>query len=106
MSRVGAVLYAAEPLAYLSHRHPTSCAGQLAPLKQKLFAFDGVRTAAGEKADLRFDLDIDHLAVANEAGHQVVSQGSYEVFFKGAGQLLRVPVEVSGDDRVVAEFGF
>jgi len=80
--------------------------GQLAPLKQKLFGFDGVRIAAGEKANLQFDLDIDHLAVANEDGHQIVAQGSYEIFFKGAGELLRVPVEVSGDDRMVTEFGF
>ena len=48
-------------------------------------AFDGVQVKSGGKASLQFELTTEHLAVANEAGHQIVVQGEYEVFFKGAG---------------------
>jgi len=78
------------------------------PLRQKMFAFDGVRVSAAGKALLQFDLSTEHFAVANEEGHQVVMEGSYEVFFKGAkgsDELLHVPVTVTGSARTVNEFG-
>ena len=78
--------------------------GHLQPLRQKLFGFDGVRVRAGGSAVLKFELKADHFAVANEEGHQIVRQGPYEVFFKGAGEILRVPVTVSGPERTVARF--
>ena len=81
---------------------------EIVPLRQKMFAFDGILVAAGGKASLQFELTSEHLAVANEEGHQVVTEGDYEVFFKGAqgsDELLHVPVTVSGGARTVNEFG-
>lgn len=81
---------------------------KIVPLRQKMFAFDGILVAAGGKASLQFELTSEHLAVANEEGHQVVTEGDYEVFFKGAqgsDELLHVPVTVSGGARTVNEFG-
>ena len=78
------------------------------PLRQKMFAFDGVRVNAGGKASLQFELSVEHFAVANEDGHQIVMDGKYEVFFKGAkgsDELLHVLVAVTGNARTVNKFG-
>ena len=81
--------------------------GHLQPLRQKMFGFDGVQVGAGGSASLRFELTAEHLAVADVDGHQIVIEGDYEVFFKGAGvgELLHVPVTVTGSPRTVTAFG-
>ena len=49
-----------------------------------------MHSPAGGRSTLQLELGIDHLAVADDDGHQTVVPGQYEVFFKGAGELLRV----------------
>ena len=83
--------------------------GHSFPLKQKLFAFDGIRDVApGRSSQLQFTLKSEHLAIADNHGHQFVNAGKYEVVFKfGTEQsfpLLRVDAYVRGDRRLVQAF--
>jgi hypothetical protein len=44
---------------------------------------------------------------ANEAGDQIVTEGAYEVFFKGTNEdldKLKVPIRVRGPARLVTPF--
>ena len=61
---------------------------------------------AGGAARLRFTLKAEHLAIADASGDQIVRAGDYEVFFKAStdAELLRAPITLGGEDRVVASF--
>lgn len=69
--------------------------GMLSPLRQKLFAFDGVHLDAGASHTLAFTLTSDHLAVADEAGRRVVQPGEYEIFFRGVHEGPTEPLKLT-----------
>jgi hypothetical protein len=49
---------------------------------------------------------VEHLAIADVVGDQIVRAGDYEVFFRATtdAEVLRAPVRLGGEDRVVASF--
>jgi hypothetical protein len=76
--------------------------GLHAPLRQRLFGYGGLSLRPGEEGRLSFELRAEErLAVADEAGQRVLRAGSYEVFFKGAGDALSASLRMEGADRVV-----
>jgi hypothetical protein len=77
--------------------------GMLSPLRQKLFAFDGVHLEPGANHTLAFTLTSEHLAVADETGQRTVHAGEYEVFFRGVHEGPTKPLRllVVGPDRQV-----
>lgn len=76
----------------------------LGPLRQRLFDFDGVHLTTGGRTTLRFDLPMEMLAVANEDGDRVLNPGTYEIFFKGAGDLLVTPITIIGTRMVIERY--
>lgn len=76
----------------------------LGALRQRLFDFDGAYLIPGERKILHFDLPVEMLAVANKKGDRILNPGSYEVFFKGAGDLLISPITVIGIRTVVERY--
>ena len=76
--------------------------GHHAPLRQKLFAFDGLTLGAGDVGLLSFHLPTEKLAIADASGDRYVNAGGYEVFFKaGSGQQLAAELAVEGAPRLV-----
>ena len=49
-------------------RRSSRLANVVVPLRQKLFAFGGVRVRSGATATLDFELNVEQFAVANEDG--------------------------------------
>ena len=80
--------------------------GQHAPLRRRLFGFEGVEVAAGGTEMVTIELPSDALAVANELGQRIVWPGEYRIVFEGPdptsnGASLSVRVHVKGEPRVV-----
>lgn len=82
--------------------------GHSAPLRQKLFAFGGVRLGPGEETaePLTFALRAKHLSIADESGDKMLSPGRYEVFIKAAAgaDSLATPLLIQGPQRLIERF--
>lgn len=77
------------------------------PLRQKLFAFDGVSDLMpGTDRPLQLTLRANDLAIANVRGERIVAAGDYDVWFKiGSNQLLHAQtLRVHGTDRIFESY--
>ena len=91
-------------LAFWKPRNPKTTAGQV-PLKQKLFGYANALLTEGMETTLRFTLNTDKLAVANEDGHKVIEPGSdYDIVFTdGNGLEVGAALRTSGERARVVE---
>ena len=91
-------------LAYWKPRSPKTAPDQV-PLKQKLFGYANAFLTEGMETTLRFTLNTDKLAVANEDGHKIVESGSeYDIVFTdGNGLEISAALRTSGAGARVVE---
>lgn len=80
--------------------------GHPSPLRQKLFAFDGLRLFPGGKGTLDFVLKADDLAIANDKGDRVLTQGEYVVEFRGFSdmEVISTSLTIHGEARIVESY--
>lgn len=91
-------------LAFWKPRSPKTAPDQV-PLKQKLFGYANAFLTEGMETTLRFTLNTDKLAVANEDGHKIVESGSeYDIVFTdGNGLEISAALRTSGAGARVVE---
>jgi hypothetical protein len=91
-------------LAFWKPRNPKTTPGQV-PLKQKLFGYANAFLTEGMETTLRFTLNTDKLAVANEDGHKIIESGlDYDIIFTdGNGLEVGGALRTSGEGIRVVE---